>query len=99
MRESLETALDALIQKYSDELYDFSSPDVASNFEADIFAIKASIVALVNEAISWKVISERNAEACQDLAAEVDRLRGAPNYHQEQTRPIQRTIDVLEGTK
>lgn len=34
-----------------------------------------------------------------ELLFEVDRLRGALIYHQEQTRPIQRTIDVLEGTK
>ena len=40
----------------------------------------STIDALVNEAISWKVISERNAEACQDLAAEVERLRGALEF-------------------
>jgi hypothetical protein len=54
MREALEMALDALIQKYSDELYDHIGPDVASNFEADIFAVKAALAAPVQDELAYR---------------------------------------------
>ena len=78
---------------------------LASEREANAI-LTAEVERLTKERAGLVQVSDLNADIATDLKVErdellfeVERLRGALTYHQEQTRPIQRTIDVLEGTK
>jgi len=85
----------AVAQRLREEYCDAVAREAAKTIDALIAEVeqRRSSAQYDKECVQ-AIESERD-----ELLFEVDRLRGALIYHQEQTRPIQRTIDVLEGPK
>ena len=85
------------------------STDIDDNFstgwdarQKEINKLERTLATTTQERDDWKEASERNGdgyvyykEKCATKDLEVTKLREALRYHQDQTRPIQNTIDIL----